>query len=34
MKTNLFMESVEPGAVVLTDAPRFGACPGISRTRT
>ena len=23
MKTNLFIESVEPGAVVLTDAPRF-----------
>lgn len=23
MKTNLFIESVEPGAVVLTDSPRF-----------
>lgn len=23
MKTNLFIESVEPGAVVLTDAPKF-----------
>lgn len=23
MKTNLFIESVEPGAVVLTDAPRY-----------
>lgn len=33
MKTNLFMESVEPGAVVLTDAPGFRACLDISGTR-